>query len=94
MKPEVKCPAAEDVHPVLSPNAVDVVCRIQGGLRPASDPDGSPAVCCANYAGCRIWRTAWEIDHGPSTGLQRAAVRAPLHQHTLKNATRDTVEIS
>jgi hypothetical protein len=91
---EVKCPAGEDVHPVLSPNTMDVQCRIQGGLRPQTDPNGGPAVCCANYVDCSIWRTHKEIECAPSSKKQRDATRRPLHSHTLsRDARRDTLRV-
>lgn len=93
MKPTVLCPAGADVHPVLSPNPVDVSCRIQGGLRPAVGRDGTPVVCCADYTLCAIWRTTRDIESGPSSKAQRDATRSAPHQHTLKHAQRDTVKI-
>jgi hypothetical protein len=59
---EVKCPAAELQHPVLSPNEDDIECRIQGNLRPARkrpnsmQVKGTPVVCCAAYAECKVWQ--------------------------------------
>ena len=91
---DIKCPAGEDVHPILSPNPMDVQCRVQGGLRPQQDPDGSPAVCCDRYDLCSIWRTHKEIECGPSTKRQRDATRSPLHSHTLsRDARRDTLRV-
>src|SRR4051794_19841841 len=83
------CPAAEIVHPVLSPHADDVQCRVQGGLRPArSSPDASghrePAICCALYTRCSIWRVHKEIhEFGPSTKRQRDAAISGPRSHTL-----------
>lgn len=50
---ELRCPAAEEAHPVLSPNDLDIRCQISGNLQPA---EGSP--CTGEYTGCRIWLTA------------------------------------
>jgi hypothetical protein len=55
---EVTCPAAEIVHPVLSPNESDVECRIAGRLQPTRGSTGKPAICCENYIDCKIWRRA------------------------------------
>jgi len=51
MAHEITCPAAAEIHPVTSPNDMDIHCRIAGHLRPA---EGSP--CCGAYADCNIWR--------------------------------------
>lgn len=93
----VQCPAAEAVHPVLSRNKHDVQCRIQGGLRPARNPDpnlpggGEPAVCCGDYTKCRIWLVAYAIDHGPSTKAQRDQAVGQRHSHTMTGATRERI---
>lgn len=87
-----KCPAAEMIHPVLSPNQDDVLCRIQGGLRPARERDGRPVVCCAAYDHCNIWRHHVEIDRGPSTKKQRDQTLSDPHQHTLSgNPVRERI---
>ena len=88
-RPTIQCPAGEIVQPVLAKDHHDAVqCRIQGGLRPAQsspDPMGNrkPAVCCASYAECTIWKMAQEIERGPSTLLQRRATLALPHSHTI-----------
>lgn len=93
MKTEVLCPAGIDVHPVLSRNSLDVLCRVQGGLRPATDVDGAPVVCCDQYVKCRIWQHHKEIECGPSTKKQRDGANHGERSHTLSNATRDRVAI-
>lgn len=70
---EVKCPAGQERHPVLSPNELDVECRIQGNLRPGKHRvTGEVAVCCDAYATCRIWMYHVEVTRGGnSTKKQR-----------------------
>lgn len=92
-KLEIRCPAGADVHPVLSPNPLDVVCRIQGGLRPARGPDGEAVVCCSEYTRCRIWTLHKDIENGPSTKAQRDQTRSEPHRHTLQHARRDELRI-
>lgn len=70
--PEIKCPAGQARNPVLSPNVLDVECRIMGNMQPAIDREGKPVVCCANYSVCRVWQTHIEVERGgPSTKAQR-----------------------
>lgn len=99
MKLEVLCPAGTDVHPVLSPNPMDVQCRVQGGLRPAATRDAQGnaqrVVCCAEYTRCSIWRIHKDIVRPgvPSTKRHRDETLSEPHRHTLSNATRDKVVI-
>jgi hypothetical protein len=93
MKPEVKCPAAEEAHPLFSRNDMDVRCRIQGGLRPAA-VEGTPAICCDEYFKCRIWQTAKQIEEGQSTGDQRRQLVSAPHSGVLKGATRDRITVT
>lgn len=91
---DAKCPAAEIVYPVLSPNVSDVECRIAGRLQPTVGSDGKPAVCCALYTKCAIWRQHKNTIHRDRSirvdEMQRR--RAP---HTLsgKGHERESVQI-
>lgn len=38
---------------MLSPNLLDVECRIQGNLR----PENGKIPCCGDYAKCSVWRS-------------------------------------
>lgn len=97
MKIEIKCPAADLVHPVLSRNPSDVQCRVQGGIRPTHvrEANGAPtvAVCCSNYERCSIWRVHKDIirPHVPSTKKMRDETLSEPQAHTLRHATRDKV---
>ncbi len=79
----IQCPAAQERHPVLSPNGLDVECRIAGFMQPARRRNtnvpggGEPVVCCSEYSRCRVWMTHVEVTRfGPSTKKQRDQVRA------------------
>jgi hypothetical protein len=100
MKPDVKCPAGEEAHPVLSRNAMDVRCRVQGGLRPAvlgspTRVTGEPVVCCDQYERCGIWRTHKDIvrSDAPSTKAQRDATVGTRRPDVLRQATRDRLVV-
>lgn len=69
-QPRIQCPAGQERHPVLSPHAMDVECRIQGNLRPAAY-GGKPAICCDNYADCMVWKQTQVLERGQSTLRQR-----------------------
>jgi hypothetical protein len=88
--PSVQCPAGEDVHPILSPNDLDVECRIQGNLRPAVRSNGQLAICCDHYDRCPVWRehkeTNWESRTVKIDEMQRARSK-----HTLTDAERERV---
>lgn len=97
MKTRVLCPAGEEVNPVLSPNKLDIQCRIQGGLRPARIQRahdrtiaGSLAICCADYADCRIWQVHQDIERAKSTKAQRDQTVSRPHDHVIRspNVTR------
>lgn len=84
---QVKCPAAEVQHPILSPNEDDVECRIQGNLRPGEQ---AKRHCCRDYATCPAW-----IGHRKVQMMNREVRvagemrrRAP---HTLQGAERQRV---
>lgn len=83
---EVKCPAAEIQHPVLSRNKDDAQCRINGHLQPAK---GSP--CCGEYTRCQIWRIHTEIERGPSTQSQRDQARSGPRPHVLEGVARESI---
>lgn len=70
---------------MLSPNALDVECRIMGNMQPArNNRTGEPAICCAEYHKCRVWRTAKEIESfGPSTKKMRDQAMAGRARDTL-----------
>lgn len=75
--PTIQCPAAQERHPVLSPNKLDIECRIAGFIQPARRRDtnvrggGEPRVCVGDYADCTIWKYHVEIERGSSTKAQR-----------------------
>lgn len=76
--PSIQCPAAQERHPVLSPNKLDIECRVAGFMQPARRRDqnapggGDPVVCCVDYARCNVWKTHVEvIRFGSSTKAQR-----------------------
>lgn len=87
MTAQIKCPAGQEEHPVLSQNAMDVQCRIEGGLRPAefrsnATGDKEVVVCCADYWRCPIWRSHKELE-AVGTAEQRAMGMAPMKSHVL-----------
>lgn len=84
MADEIKCPAGEPMHPVLSPNDLDVECRIQGRLRPAK---GSP--CCAEYVKCSVWRAHKEQNWSARTVKVAETMRQNRSEHTLPNVERE-----
>lgn len=84
MPVSVTCPAAELVHPVLSPNPDDIECRIAGRLRPAIDSHGDSVVCCANYTNCKIW----QVSKRNETQNREARIKATQRRrarHTLSD---------
>jgi len=59
--PELACPAAAFIRPVLSLNEHDVECQIAGHIRQA---EGSPCVQAIGqvcYPRCAIWRAYKDI---------------------------------
>lgn len=74
---------------MLSRNAADVQCRVEGGLRPAQSETGplgdtEPAICCADYQRCQIWRVHKEVhEFGPSTKRQRDQALTGPRPHVL-----------
>lgn len=83
---QVKCPAGEEAHPVLSPNELDIECRIQGNLRPATE-DGP---CCGAYAECPAWIGHKQRQVENREVRVRQAMRARAH-HVLPDRARETV---
>lgn len=80
MATAIRCPAGEAQHPVLSPNPLDVECRIAGRLQPAK---GSP--CCGDYWKCGIWRKHKENDWEARTVKVSESQRARAN-HVLSGA--------
>lgn len=99
---DVKCPAAELVHPVLSSNESDVECRVQGNLRPSRtrpnpmQTKGKPVVCCAEYAKCPVW-SAHKRQMIMDTSVRVAEMQRNVRSgHTLRSgdeAKRENITI-
>lgn len=83
----VKCPAAEEQHPIFSPNKQDVECRIQGNLRPG---ELAAKHCCGDYALCPVWIAARKVRMMNREVAASAAMRRRA-QHTLDNPKREVV---
>ena len=84
---DITCPAGEGQHPVLSPNDLDVECRIQGRLRPARED----APCCGNYANCTVWKHHKEIEKQVRTVAAIEGNRGNRGSHTLGSRDREQV---
>jgi hypothetical protein len=81
----ITCPAGEGTHPILSPNDLDVECRIQGRLRPARED----APCCGDYAKCPVWVRHKEINQRVRTVKAAEATRGNRTDHTLSDRDRE-----
>lgn len=91
MSVEAKCPAAEIVHPVLSPNKNDAECRITGSLRPAQRK-GKKAYCCDNYYDCPVWQ-AHKKQNALNTSVRVDQMQRARAPHTLPAAQREKVTV-